>query len=130
MGEIDVDTIHASTIDELKATLVRAVEQGDAALAASLYETGARLLPPGAGVITGGDAVLDFWKRRIETGTDGGFLETVERAEYGDVAVEEGRYGRRSGEELLDSGKYLVVFRRRPAGSWRYATDIWNSDAG
>jgi ketosteroid isomerase-like protein len=130
MGEIDVGTIHASTIDELKATLVRAVEQGDAALAASLYEAGARLLPPGAGVITGGDAVLDFWKRRIETGADGGFLETVERAEYGDVAVEEGRYGRRSGEELLDSGKYLVVFRRRPDGSWRYATDIWNSDAG
>jgi ketosteroid isomerase-like protein len=125
MGEIE-----ASTIDELKATLVRAVERGDAALAASTYEPGARLLPPGAAVITGEDAVLDFWKRRIDTGTDGGFLETVHRAEYGDVAVEEGRYGRRSGEELLDSGKYLVVFRRQPDGSWRYATDMWNSDAG
>ena len=128
MGEID--TIGASTIDELKATLVRALEQGDAALAAGLYEPGARLLPPAAPVITGEDAVREFWQRRIETGTDGGFLETVECAEYGDVAVEEGRYGRRSGEELLDSGKYLVVFRRRPDGSWRYATDIWNSDAG
>ncbi|TFV87471.1 nuclear transport factor 2 family protein [Blastococcus sp. CT_GayMR16] len=120
----------ASTIDELKATLVRALERGDATLAAALYEPGARLLPPGAPVITGEDAVRDFWQRRIDGGSDGGVLETVHRAEYGDVAIEEGRYGRRSGETLLDSGKYLVVFRRRPDGAWRFATDMWNSDAG
>jgi ketosteroid isomerase-like protein len=119
MGEID--TIGASTIDELKATLVRALERGD---------PGARLLPPGVPVITGEDAVRDFWQRRIDAGSDGGVLETVHRAEYGDVAVEEGRYGRRAGETLLDSGKYLVVFHRRPDGSWRFATDMWNSDAG
>jgi ketosteroid isomerase-like protein len=68
-----IDTVGASTIDELKATLVHALEQGDAGLAAALYEPG---------------------------------------------------------ERLLDSGKYLVVFHRRPDGSWRYATDMWNSDAG
>jgi ketosteroid isomerase-like protein len=128
MGEID--TIGASTIDELKATLVRALEQGDAALAAGLYEPGARLLPPGAPVITGEDAVREFWQRRIDAGSDGGVLETVHRAEYGDVAVEEGRYGRQAGERLLDSGKYLIVFHRRSDGSWRFATDMWNSDAG
>ena len=118
------------TIDGLKATLLRALEQGDAELAASLYEPGARLLPPGAGVITGEDAVLDFWRQRIAAGSDGGVLETVRREEHGDVAVEEGRYGRRAGDQLLDSGKYLVVFRRQPDGSWRYATDMWNSDQG
>ena len=128
MGE--TDTISAGTVDDLKATLVRALEQGDAALAASLYEPGARLLPPGAPVITGEDAVRDFWQRRVDAGSDGGVLETVHRVDYGDVAVEEGRYGRRSGDQLLDSGTYLVVFHRRPDGSWRYATDMWNSDAG
>jgi len=75
------------------------------------------------------DAVLDFFQRRIDGGSDGGVLEAVRREEYGDVVVEEGRYGRRSGERLLDSGKYLVVFRRQPDGAWRYATDMWNSDA-
>ena len=119
----------ASTIDALKATLVRAVEQGDPALAASLYTPDARLLPPGAPPITGMSAVLDFWRRRIAAGSDGGELETVHRDEFGDVAVEEGRYGRRSGEALLDSGKYLVVFRRQPDGSWRFGTDMWNSDS-
>jgi len=46
------------TIDGLKATLVRALELGDAKPAASLYE-GARVLPPGAPVITGEDT--DIW---------------------------------------------------------------------
>jgi ketosteroid isomerase-like protein len=32
------------------------------------------------------------------------------------------------GAAVLD--RYLVVIRRRPDGSWRYATDMWNSDAG
>ena len=125
MGEIDDRTVAG-----LKATLVRAFEQGNAALAASLYEPGARLLPPGAPVITGEDAVREFFQRRFDAGSDGGVLETVRLDEYGDVAVEEGRYGRRAGEQLLDSGKYLAVFRRQPGGGWRWAIDMWNSDAG
>ena len=125
MGEIDDRTVAG-----LKATLERAFAQADAALAASLYEPGARLLPPGAPVITGPEAVQDFFQRRFDAGSDGGELETVRIDEYGDVAVEEGRYGRRAGEQLLDSGKYLAVFRRRPDGAWRWAIDMWNSDAG
>ena len=119
-----------TTVDGLKAELVRAFQLGDAALAASLYEPGARLLPPGAGVITGEDAVRDFFAKRFAGGSDGGELEVVRRDDYGDVAVEEGRYGRRAGEELLDSGKYLAVFKRQPDGTWRWATDMWNSDSG
>ena len=119
-----------TTVEGLKAELVHAFERGDAARAASLYEPGARLLPPGAGVITGADAVLAFFEKRIAAGSDGGELETVRLDEYGDVAVEEGRYGRRAGDQLLDSGKYLAVFRRQSDGTWRWATDMWNSDAG
>ena len=49
---------------------------------------------------------------------------------YEPGAVEEARYGRRSGDLLLDSGKYLSVFRRQPGGAWRWSIDMWNSDAG
>jgi uncharacterized protein (TIGR02246 family) len=119
-----------TTVEGLKAELVRAFERGDAARAASLYEPGARLLPPGAPVITGEAAVREFFAKRFAAGSDGGELETVRLDDYGDVAVEEGRYGRRAGDQLLDSGKYLAVFRRQPDGTWRWATDMWNSDAG
>jgi ketosteroid isomerase-like protein len=78
MGDDD-----ARTIDGLKSMLVRALEQGDAALAASLYAPDARVLPPGAPPITGDDALLDFWQRRIDGGSDGGVLETVRREEFG-----------------------------------------------
>lgn len=125
MGDIDDRTVAG-----LKATLVRAFEQSDAALAAALYEPGARLLPPGAPVITGADAVRNFFQRRFDAGSDGGVLETVRLDEYGEVAIEEGRYGRLAGEVLLDSGKYLAVFRRQSDGSWRWAIDMWNSDSG
>ena len=129
MAETDT-TIDTSTVDGLKAMLVRAFELGDAALAASLYEPGARLLPPGAGAITGDEAIRTFFARRFAAGSDGGVLETVRRDEHGDIAVEEGRYGRRSGDVLLDTGKYVAVFHRQPDGAWRWATDMWNSDAG
>ena len=119
-----------TTVEGLKAELVRAFERGDAALAASLYEPGARMLPPGAPVIAGESAVREFFEKRFAAGSDGGELETVRLDDYGDVAVEEGRYGRRAGEQLLDSGKYLAVFRRQPDGAWRWAIDMWNSDAG
>jgi uncharacterized protein (TIGR02246 family) len=128
MGATDT-AIDTSTIDALKATLVRAFTTGDPALAASLYEPGARLLPPGAPVITGDEAIRQFFATRFAAGSDGGELVTVRREEYTHLAVEEGRYGRRSGDELLDSGKYVSVFHRQPDGSWRWATDIWNSDA-
>ena len=62
-------------------------------------------------------------------GSDGGVLETVQHHEYGDVAVQDGRYGRRSGGRLLDCGTYLSVFHR-PDGAWRWSIDMWNSDAG
>ena len=117
-----------TTVDGLKSELVRAFAQGDAAMAAALYEPGARLLPPGAPLITGEAAVREFFEKRLAAGAVGGELERVRLDEFGDVAVEEGRYGRRSGDRLLDSGKYLAVFHRQPDGSWRWKTDIWNSD--
>jgi ketosteroid isomerase-like protein len=125
MGEIDDRTVAG-----LKAPLARAFEQGDADLAADLYEPGARLLPPRGPVITGPDTVREFIQRRFDAGSDDGVLETVQHHGYGDVAVEEGRYGRRAGDRLLDSGSYLSVFRRQPDGAWRWAIDMWNSDAG
>ena len=63
-----------TTVDGLKAELLRAFEEADAVRAASLYEPGARLLPPGAGVITGEDAVREFFATRFAAGSDGGEL--------------------------------------------------------
>ena len=52
----------------------------------------------------------------IDTRTIDGLKATLVRAlEQGDA-------------DWLDSGTYLAVVRRQDDGSWRYATDMWNSD--
>jgi ketosteroid isomerase-like protein len=115
-----------SDIDALNATFVQGLTKGDAALVASVYGTGAHLMPPGSDVLTG-PAIEQFWQGAIDSGITGGALETVSVEEHGDVAVEEGEYRMEVGGQVADHGKYVVVHRRQADGSWRFGTDIWNS---
>ena len=62
-------TFDTSTIGGPKATLVWALERGDAAPAASLCTSDARPLPPGAPPITGPDGLLESGANWLDTGT-------------------------------------------------------------
>jgi ketosteroid isomerase-like protein len=115
-----------SDIDALNTMFVQGLTTGDAALVASVYGTGAHLMPPGADVVAGA-AIQQFWQDVIDSGVSGGALDTVAFEEHGDVAVEEGVYRMEVGDQVVDHGKYIVVHRRQDDGSWRLGTDIWNS---
>ena len=45
------------------------------------------------------------------------------------VAVEEGRWELRASSDvpLADAGEFLIVHRRQPDWSWKYAFDMFNS---
>ena len=116
-----------SDIDALNATFMKGMETGDAAMIASVYSPGARVMPPGAPVVTGG-GIEQFWQGVLGMGVTGGVLKTVTLEERDDVAVEEGQYEMRVGADVVDTGKYVVVHRRQPDGEWRFDLDIWNSD--
>jgi uncharacterized protein (TIGR02246 family) len=116
-----------SDIDALNTTFVQALEKGDAALAASVYAPDAHLLPPNLPRMTGAD-IAGFWQQMLDMGVTGGRLETLDLIERDDVAVEEGRYEVHVGTDVVDEGKYVVVHRRQADGSWRWATDVFNSD--
>ncbi len=115
-----------SDIDALNATFGQGLEKGDAALVASVYGAGARLLPPGMPAVSG-PAIQEFWQGAMDSGMSGGSLETVSLEEHGAGAVEEGEYTIRAGGEVVDHGKYVVVHRRQDDGSWKIGRDIWNS---
>lgn len=114
--------------DELNDTMVRGLARADAAMIASVYAPDARLLPPGMEAQTG-QAVQQYWQAPVDAGLRCARTETVWYEERGDLAVEEGRWELRAsaGAPVADAGKFLIVHRRQPDGSWRYAIDMFNS---
>jgi uncharacterized protein (TIGR02246 family) len=116
-----------SEIDALNTQFVQALERGDAAGIAALYAPDARVMPPGMPAMTG-DGIRELWDRFIGMGVNGGALKTLSLEEHGDVAIEVGEYEMRVGGALADNGKYVVVHRRQPDGSWKLGIDIFNSD--
>jgi uncharacterized protein (TIGR02246 family) len=118
-------------IKAANAAFVRGLEQGDAAAMAAVYEPDGRLLAPNTEPQQGSAAIEAFWKTIIDAGVRGALLETQTVDERDDLAVEVGRYTLRTaadGGEIVDVGKYVVIHRRQPDGSWRYAVDIFNSN--
>lgn len=117
-----------SDIDALNAQFGQAVEKGDAAGIAALYAPDARVMPPGSPVVTGSDGIRQFWQGMLDMGVTGGALKTVTFEEHGDVAIESGEYEMLVGNTVADNGKYVVVHRRQPDGSWKLGIDIFNTD--
>jgi ketosteroid isomerase-like protein len=68
----------------------------------------------------------------MDGGLEGIDLETTVTASAGDLAYGRGRYtlsmSPAGGEPIEDVGKYVVVYRRQPNGSWQAVADIFNSD--
>ncbi len=117
-----------SAIDALDGTFVQGLEKGDAGLMASLYAEDGRVLAPGSEPVSGQAAIEQFWQGALDQGLTAGSLSTVSLEEQGDLAVEEGRYELSAGNQVVDTGTYVVVLRRQSGGTWEYGIDIRNSD--
>ncbi|HTF18769.1 MAG TPA: DUF4440 domain-containing protein [Chryseolinea sp.] len=101
---------------------------GDSSGMASLYTHDAMLMPPGAPIQQGQDAIGGFWKMVMGMGIKTAKLNTTHLDEAGEGAVEVGEYelGGEDGQ-ILDQGKYLVVWKKEK-GNWRLSKDIWNTN--
>ena len=90
-----------------------------------VYTEDARILPPGAPMVSGREAIIGFWKSAIEgLGVETGSLESVEVI-VSDYITEIGR----ASLNLVDGSsvdvKYVVTWKRED-GSWKWHVDIWN----
>lgn len=61
------------------------MQTGDAALIASVHTPDARVMPPGAPVVTGG-GIEQFWQGVLGTGVTGAVLTTLSLEERDDLA--------------------------------------------
>jgi len=87
---------------------------------AGFFTEDAKILPPGAPIVSGRKAIEEFWRAALKL-TDLTFKAT-ELEVAGDIAYEIGE---------TDTGqakaKYLVIWRRCADGRWRLHRDMWNS---
>jgi len=97
-----------------------------------IYTLDARILPPGAPMISGREPIKKFWSDLIQSvNATSAELSSVEVIPSGDGIVEIGRatltiQPQGQSSTLLDV-KY-VVFWRPENGRWKWHVDIWNQN--
>jgi ketosteroid isomerase-like protein len=101
------------------------VGKGNFSALDQVYTATARILPPGAEMVTGMENIRAFWAQAAAAlGVTSIQLKTVELELLGETAVEIGRalIETASGEVAM---KYVVVWKRE-GGRWKWDIDIWN----
>jgi ketosteroid isomerase-like protein len=102
------------------------------ALVKAFYARDAVLMPPNHALVEGPANIQGFLQGLMDSGLTSIKLETTTIASAGDLAYGRGRYtlslSPPGGEPIQHVGKYIVVYRRQPNGSWRAVSDIFNSD--
>jgi len=107
------------------------VGRGDFGALERVYTREARILPPGAPMITGRASIVEFWRQAAAAlGVTAVRLDTVALEVLGEERAQElGRAALRvTGSEAPITLKYVVLWRRED-GAWKWDTDIWNTDA-
>ena len=91
-----------------------------------LYAEDAVLAPPNVPAEFGRDAIRAAFQDLFTDEAVGIELEDLEIVTRGDLAYKAGRYRLRNGEQLIDRGKYLEIWRLID-GEWMLHRDIYNS---
>jgi len=119
-----------SIIGQLNEQFDAAFNRGDSATLASLYTPDGVLLPPGAVMQKGREAIAVFWDGMAR---EYGELKltTVDLKQYGDTMAREiGQLTvkRKAPPEDELSGKYVVIWEKIQ-DQWKLAVDIANFDS-
>src|SRR5262249_7526604 len=97
----------------------------------AVYTANARILPPGAEMVSGRENIKQFWQGAIEALNVASVrLETVDFEILGDSGYEIGRATLEFASEgaPLMTAKYVVVWKQED-GVWKWHVDIWNANA-
>ena len=115
-------------IDKANAEFAAAMNKGDVVTAMRVYADDAKLLPPNSPAVSGKANIQGFWEGAAQAlGIKHVSMNTVAVEFIDDTAIEQGEYtlDLAAGE---DKGKFVVVWKRQPDGSWKWHLDIFNSD--
>jgi ketosteroid isomerase-like protein len=109
------------------------IKAKDAAGIAQFYAEEGAVLPPNQPLVTGRDAIRQFWQSTVDIpemtltfGTEG-----IDFSQSGELAIDRGTYrftGKPQGRAIDEKGKYVVVWKKI-GNDWKVLDDIFNSDA-
>ncbi len=131
--QVDVEADKAA-IREANDAWFRAYEANDPDGMAAVFTDDASLLPPNAPSATGREAVRAVWAEMIETPgfSISGEITKIELSRAGDLAyivgTNEITVKDAEGNPVTERGKWVLVCKKQPDGSWKVVLDIWNSD--
>lgn len=98
-----------------------------------IYTRNARILPPGAPMVSGRAAIKAFWSDFIAAAhAKSATLETVEATLAGDSVIEIGKAVltiQAPGQAAMTADVKYVVCWREEDGRWKWDIDIWNPNA-
>ena len=95
-----------------------------------VYTAQARILPPGADMLTGIDHIRSFWEQSVSTlNIESLNLSTLDVQVSGDTAVEVGRAELHTNQPTSPTTVKYVVIWKHDADGWKWDIDIWNADS-
>ncbi len=109
-------------------TFEEAVTSGNMSALDAVYTADARILPPGADMVSGRENIKQFWQAAIAGLNVGSIqLETVDFQAVGETGYEIGRatLNFATGGAPPMIAKYVVVWKQED-GAWKWHVDIWN----
>ncbi len=95
-----------------------------------IYTADARILPPGAPMLSGRPAIKEFWSNLIlSANAKSAVLTSIDVMPAGDGVVEVGRATltiQPEGQGTAELEVKYVVYWRQEDGRWKWHLDIWN----
>lgn len=99
----------------------------DSAALAAIYAPDGSIMPPNAPIVSGREAIENFWIEFLASGNIVGVKDSEVRAN-GDLGYRVGTYTIASPHnQLIDRGKFVEVWHHSETG-WQLMYDIFNSD--
>jgi ketosteroid isomerase-like protein len=98
-----------------------------------IYTSDARILPPGAPMISGRQGIKRFWSDLVQSANaKSAVLASLDVMPAGEGVVEIGHATLRvepPGQSAAQMELKYVVFWRQEDGRWKWHVDIWNTNA-
>jgi uncharacterized protein (TIGR02246 family) len=128
----DVEQVRKS-IENADAKFSEAVREGNVAGVVAVYTDDATMVPPDGDIVKGKQAIEGMYKKFFQMGVKEIVMSTIEVGGSGDTAYELGKSKVRIQPEgqaaMMDSTRYLVIWKRQAAGAWKVHVDFWSVSA-